>query len=154
MNEDINKDISVTARMWQGQYEYLGIDIKINRFDSLAVKSISVKPKLENEEFHPWLDHYVMYSYYYEKEGNYKGGPYWKSYYADKFDLLPRGNRVTNKGNSLVKYTVHFNSKQKIDFDTFSADVLIELIDQKGGLIILDGQFEFAGERECYFSVH
>ena len=32
--------ISATARMWQGQYEYLGIDIYIKRTDSLFVKNI------------------------------------------------------------------------------------------------------------------
>lgn len=140
--------------MWQGQYEYLAIDIRIERTDSLFVKNILVIPTLKKEKFFPWFDHFVMYSFYYETEGQYIGGPYWKDYFADTFDKLPQENRLTNKDNSFIKYTAHFNSDRAINFEEFSADVEVLLADTSGQTITLKRHFDFSGKRECYFSVH
>lgn len=153
---DANNDttISATARMWQGQYEYLAIEIEIKRTDSLFVNSIAVTPKLGDEKFFPWFDNFEMYSYYYEKEGKYKGGPYWKAYFADTFDKLPTENRQTNKNRSFIKFTAHYNSERAIKFKYFSADIEVQLIDKLGQLIKLNRHNEFYGEREGHFSVH
>ena len=88
--------------MWQGQYEYLGITIQINRKDSLFVKGMIVKPSLVDDTFYPWFDHYSMYSYYYGDDknlgykGQYQTGNYWQDYFANTFEKLPAENRKTN----------------------------------------------------------
>lgn len=150
--------ISATARMWQGQYEYLGIDIYIKRTDSLFVKNISVIPTLKNENFFPVFHHFMMYSYYYEKEDTAKTSPYWKDYFADTFDQLPIENRKTNintkLGNLFVKYEAHYNSTKAIKFENFAADIEVLLVDKKGQLINSKKHIEFVGKRESHFSVH
>lgn len=146
--------ISATARMWQGQYEYMGIDIEIKKTDSRFVKNISVTPAIPNEKFFPWFDHFVMDSYYYQSEGKYKGGPYWKDYYAKTLDQLPTENRRTSKNNLFVKYTAHYNSKTPIKFRNFSANIEVLLVDSLGQTATHKRHFDFYGERECIFSVH
>ena len=150
--------ITATARMWQGQYEYLGIDIYIKRTDSLFVKNILVTPSLKNQKFFPVFHHFLMYSYYFEKEDTTQNSPYWKDYFADKFDQLPIENRKTNintkLGNSFVKYEAHYNSTKAIKFEKFSADIEVLLVDKKGQLINLKNHFDFLGKRETHISAH
>lgn len=150
--------ITATARMWQGQYEYLGIDIFIKRTDSLFVKNISVTPRLKNGNFFPVFHHFLMYSYYYEKEDTVKTSPYWKDYFADTFDQLPTENRTTNiftkTGNLYVKYEAHYNSTKAIRFENFAADIEVLLVDKNGQLINSKKHIEFVGKRESHFSVH
>lgn len=150
--------ITATARMWQGQYEYLGIDIYIKRTDSVFVKNISVRPTLKNENFFPVFHNFWMYSYYYEKEDTAKISPYWKDYFADTFDQLPIANRKTNintkTGNLFIKYEAHYNSTRDIKFENFAAEIEVSLVDKEGQLINLKKHFAFAGKRETHFSVH
>lgn len=146
--------------MRQGQYEYLGITITVNRKDSLFVKGMIVKPSLGDDKFYPWFDHYSMYFYYYGDEenlgykGQYEGGYYWQDYFAKKFDELPKENRRTNKGNSFVSYTAHYNSKKSIDFESFSADIEVLLLDKFGGTATHMKHFDFRGKKKCRFSAH
>ena len=135
--------------MWQGQYEYLGIDIEIKRQDSLFVKSIKVKPFRKDGKFYPWFAHFVMNSYYTgrgQSLGNEDSeGIYWEDYFADKFQDLPKQNRRTNKNESFVTYTAHYNSEKSIDFEDFSADIQVQLVDNKGKEIRLERHFDFHG---------
>jgi len=146
--------------MWQGQYEYLGITITVNRSDSLFVKRIVVKPSLGDDKFYPWFDHFSMYSYYYGDQknlgykGQYDGGYYWQDYFAKDFDELPKENRRTNKGGSFVSYTAHYNSEKSIDFENFSADVEVLLLDKFGETVTHNRHFDFHGKRKCRFSAH
>ncbi len=144
--------------MWQGQYEYLGIDIKIKRKDSLFVKNIIVKPFRKDGEFYPWFSDFAMNSYYTgngQSLGN-RGdkGIYWEDYFADKFQELPKENRRTNKNDFFVTYTAHYNSEKSIDFENFSADIQVELIDREGKEIKIERHFDFHGKRYCRFSPH
>jgi hypothetical protein len=156
----VENTINVTARMWQGQFEYLAITITINRTDSLFVKDIIVKPSLGDRKFFPAFDHYTMYSFYYSDEENtdYKGqahaGYFWKDYTAKAFQNLPVDNRKTNKGSSFVSYTVNYNSEQSIDFERFFADIEVVLEDKAGDNSTLKNQVEFRGKKKCNFSVH
>jgi hypothetical protein len=156
----VDTTLTATAKMWQGQYEYLGITITINRKDSLFVKGIIVKPSLGQSNFYPSFDHYSMYSYYYGDEkilgykGQYEGGYYWQDYFAKDFEKLPAENRRTNKGGSFVSYTAHYNSKRSIDFEKFSADIDVLLQDKFGETVTYKRHFEFAGNKHCRFSAH
>jgi hypothetical protein len=146
--------------MWQGQYEYLGITIIVKRRDSLFVKEIIVKPSLTDNKFYPWFDHFSMYSYYYGNQeslgykGQYQGGYYWQDYFANSFEKLPSQNRKTNKGDSFVSYTAHYNSKKSIDFESFSADIEVILQDKLGETVTHKRQFDFVGKKQCRFSAH
>jgi hypothetical protein len=135
--------IQATAHMWQGQYEYLSVDIEIKRTDSLFVK-----------DFFPEFIQYEMYSYYFEKDGKYKGGPYWKTYSAKDFEQLPADNRQTNKDKLFVKYTAFYHSDKQINFEEFTADIVVTLINQSGQEIKHKRKFDFYGERNCRFSAH
>lgn len=146
--------------MWQGQYEYLGIKIQIKRGDSLFVKNVSIKPSLKKGKFSPTFDHFTMYSYYYgdpettSYKGEYNQGEYWQDYFADSFNNLPKENRQTNKGNINMTYTAHYNSKKSIDFEEFSAEVEVQLIDKIGNTIIHKSHFDFFGKKKCRLSSH
>lgn len=159
-SKEVDTTLTATAKMWQGQYEYLGITITINRKDSLFVKSIIVKPSLGNSKFYPRFDNFSMYSYYYGDEktlgykGQFEGGYYWQDYFADKFEDLPVENRRTNKGGSFVSYTAHYNSKSSINFESFSADVEVLLQDRFGETATHKRHFDFVGKKQCRFSAH
>lgn len=146
--------IHATAHMWQGQYEYLSIDIEIKRTDSLFVKDIKVFPTINDKEFFPVFEHYEMYSYYFEKDGKYKGGPYWTIFSDKVFDQLPSYNRRTNIGDHFVKFKAFFQSQHQIDFEEFSAKIIVTLIDQSGHEFQHQRKFNFHGERNCRFSPH
>ena len=146
--------IQATARMWQGQYEYFSIDIKIKRNDSLFVKDIKIIPSLRGKKFFPNFFQYEMHSYYFEKEGKYQGGPYWKTYTAKVFDQLPTDNRQTNKDEHFVKYTGFYQSDEQIKFEEFSTGIIVTLINESGEEIKLNRKFDFYGKRNCRFSVH
>jgi hypothetical protein len=146
--------IQATAHMWQGQYEYLNVDIEVKRTDSLFVKDFKVIPTIKDKKFFPEFINYKMYSYYFEKDGKHKGEPYWKKYTAKNFDQLPADNRQTNKDKQFVKYTAFYHSNKQINFEEFSADIVVILINQYGQEIILKRKFDFYGERNCRFSVH
>lgn len=157
---DSDTTISASARMWQGQYQYLGIEIQIKRNDSLFVKSVSIRPALTNDAFFPKFNHFTMYSYYTGNQdtsgykGQYEDGAYWQDYLADTFDKLPRNNRQTNKGSSYITYTAHYNSEAPINFKTFSADIEVLLINRHGNTISHRRHFDFKGEKKCQFSAH
>lgn len=152
--------IMATALMSQGQFEYLGITITIKRLDSLFVKDIVVNPSLPNGKFYPWFSHYSMYSYfhgdtsYLDYKGQYESGYYWQDYFADTFSELPTVNRHTNKGKSLISYTVHYNSKQSINFDKFSANIEVILVNKDGKTITHKRHVDFHGKKDCRFSIH
>ena len=152
--------IDANAKMWQGQYEYLGISITINRRDSLFVKNIVVKPSLENDRFYPLFDHFSMYSYYYGDtnslgyKGQYEGGYYWQDYSGNTFEKLPTENRKTNKGDSFVVYTVNWRSEKPINFENFSVDVEVLLMNQLGDPATHMRHFNFRGKKDCRFSAH
>lgn len=140
--------------MWQGLYEYLSINIEIKRTDSLFVKDLKVIPTIKYKEFFPEFIQYEMYSYYFEKEEKYKGGPYWKTYSAKIFDQLPTENRQTNKEKQFVKYTAFYHSDKQIKFEEFSADIVVTLTNQSGQEIKHKRKLDFYGERNCRFSAH
>src|SRR5688572_13570063 len=146
--------------MGQGQYEYLGIEIQIKRSDSLFVNNVLIKPTLKKGKFYPKFSHFSMYSFYYGDsetlgyKGQYEQGEYWQDYLANTFDKLPRENRQTNKDRSYITYTAHYNSEKSIDFEDFSADVEVQLIDKLGNTVIHKRHFDFHGERECRLSAH
>jgi hypothetical protein len=159
-SNELDTIITANARMWQGQYEYLGITITVNRKDSLFVKGIIVKPSLGDDKFYPWFDHYSMYSYYYGDEdnpgykGQYEGGYHWQDYFGKRFDDLPKENRKTNKGDSHVSYTAYYHSKKSIDFERFAADIEVLLVDNSGGTVTHKKHFDFRGKKKCRFSAH
>lgn len=101
-----------------------------------------------------------MFSFYYGDQetlgykGQYVQGEYWQDYFAHTFDKLPRENRQTNKGSSYVTYTAHYNSETSIDFEDFSADVEVQLIDKLGSYITHKRNFDFHGEKDCSLSAH
>lgn len=146
--------------MWQGQYEYLGIEIQIKRNDSLFVNTVLVKPALKKGVFYPKFNHFTMYSFYYGDpktlgyKGQYDQGEYWQDYLADTFDELPKENRQTNKRSSYITYTAHYNSEKPIDFEDFSVDIEVRLIDKGGNIISHRRHFDFHGERKCRLSAH
>lgn len=146
--------IQATAHVWQGQYEYLSIAIETKRSDSLFVKDVNITPTIRAKEFFPEFIQYEMYSYYFEKEGKYKGGPYWKTYSAKSFGQLPTYNRQTNKDTMFVKYTAIYQSEKQINFEEFTADIVVTLINQSGQEILHKRKFDFYGERNCRFSAH
>lgn len=145
--------IQATAHMWQGQYEYLSIDIEIKRTDSFYVKDIQVTPLQRGNKFLPNFNQYEMYSYYFEKEDT-QGRPLWQTYRAKTFDQLPTHNRQTNKADHFIKYTAFYQSDEQIKFEEFSADIIVTLIDKSGQEITHKKKIDFYGEQNCRFSVH
>lgn len=143
--------IQATAHVWQGQYEYMSIDVKINRTDSMFVKNIQITPTIRGEEFYPEFKRYEMYSYSLEKN---QSGPYWKRYPADRFELLPKDNRQTNIGEHPVEYSAFYTSKRHIHFREFSATIIVTLINNTQQEIKYNRVFNFTGNRNCRLSVH
>jgi hypothetical protein len=141
--------INAQARMWQGLNEYLAIDIKIQRNDSLFVEDIKVKPSRRDAKFFPVFTRFEMYSYYEDGKGT-----KWKRYSSDNFEQLPSENRTTNKGSSFVTYTAHYDSTKPIKFKSFSAEIEVLLRDKAGNTVTHRRIFDFYGERDCYVSAH
>jgi hypothetical protein len=146
--------IDAKAHMWQGQYEYLSIDIEIKRTDSLFVKDFKVIPTIKDKKFFPEFIQYEMHSYYFEKNGKLKTGPYLKTYSAKVFDQLPTDNRQTNIDRRFIKYKAFYQSNKQIKFEEFTADITVILINQIGQEIELKRKFDFYGKRNCRFSIH
>lgn len=146
--------IQATAHMWQGQYEYLSIDLEIKRTDSLFVKDIQITPTIKDNNNFPALLQYEMYSYYLEPDGKYKGSMFWKTFSAKQFALLPAYNRQTNKDDYYIKYKAVYHSDNSINFEKFNADIIVTLSNQNAQEIKHTRKFVFSGERNCRFSVH
>lgn len=149
-----DSQVQASAHMWQGQYEYLTVDIRIMRTDSLFVKDFYVTPTIHNKKFFPEFIKYDMYSRSLEKNDKYKGKTNWKTYSEKIFDQLPTENRQTNIGEEFVKYSAFYNSTKPINFKEFSAEIIVVLIDKKGQEIKYKRKIDFYGKRDCRFSVH
>lgn len=147
---DKDTTLTISASMWQGQYEYLALRINIRRLDTLFVKDISAKPTLNDQPFFPSLQGYEMNSYYYIG----KNGPFWGAYYSDTFEELPSDNRRTNKDNIYVTYTILYRSEKEIDFETFSTNITVVLVNNNGQNITCTKTYEFHGKHECHLSPH
>jgi hypothetical protein len=141
--------INAQARMWQGQYDLLGIDIEIRRSDSLFVENIKVNPSRRDAKFFPEYDYFIMHSYY-----NDENKTEWKNFRANTFQQLPAENRTTNRDSSYVTYTAQYKSNKPIKFESFSAEIEVLLRDTAGNTIKHKRNFDFYGERDCYISAH
>ena len=145
--------IELSAGIWQGQYEFIDINIRILGMDTLKVKNIIVKPTLKNREF-PKLRDYRMFSSYVIENGKLKKTKFKEQYIDINFKNLPEDIRKTNIGNDIVDYSITYSDKKNLDITDFTADVKVVLTNEFGKEIILERFFEFHGKEECYFSAH
>ena len=145
--------IEVSARIWEGQYEFINFNVRIVRMDSLYVKSIVIQPTLEKGNF-PELSDYRMFSNRIIENGKLEKKSYKEQYIDTKFENLPEDIRKTNHGNDIVDYSITYSDKKTLEITNFSADVQVILMNKSGREIIIERTFEFYGEKECYFSAH
>lgn len=145
--------IKVKANIWQSQYEYLNIDVWVNRKDSLIVKKIEIITTTENTIF-PNLDHYTMITSYGMQDGLMTKQEYKHISTSKYFEDFPVRIRKTNHNDELVFYTISYTDKKKININNFEANIKITLIDSLNQEIALQRFFEFEGNRECYTSAH
>ena len=145
--------IEVNAGIWEGQYEFINFNIRIPRMDSLYVKNIIVIPLLKKGAF-PKFSDYRMFSNYIIEHGKLERKNYKEQYIETNFQNLPKEIRKTNIGNDIVDYSITYSDNKKINIINFSANVKITLTDKLEREITLETNYEFYGEKECYFSIH
>jgi hypothetical protein len=148
-----NSGIEVSAGIWEGQFEFINFNIRIPRMDSLYVKNIIVKPELKKGTF-PKFSDYRMFSNYKVENGKLERKNYKEQYIERNFQNLPKEIRKTNIGNDIVDYSITYSDNKNINITNFSANVKVILTDKLEREIILETNYEFYGENECYFSIH
>ena len=151
---EVNNTVKVKSNIWQSQYEYLNIDLTINRLDSLLVKNIVIVPSIENGKF-PTFDHFQMITSYVIEDGKKIRNRFKEIYNEKEFKKFPELIRRTNHEKEKVFYSFSYTNKKKLSIDKYSAEIKVFLYDEKNkSEIILKKSVQFSGEKECYFSAH
>ena len=151
---EISNIVKVNSNIWQSRYEYLNIDLTVDRIDSLLIKDIKIIPTTENGKF-PTFDHCQMITSFVIKNDKKISNEFKEIYTEKSFKNFPELIRRTNHQNEKVFYSFSYTNKVKINIQKYSANIKIILADEKNkDEITLEKKVQFFGERECYFSAH